>query len=196
MELHFDLSDQHNELKSQLNSTATANTTKNSNVTLLETQDGEHDLYTNSAFAIIVIGCIDLFISSFLLYVVLIRRYQLRVIVFVAAIWAFVMAFLNLVSFGITLSLKQYAEMGFFLFAGLIEIFCGYVILSYFHFMTVIVERGLDEMNMAYYAENNTVMTTAPSEIQMDDTGDDRLVMDDVNEDYPEFGDDGRIPLT
>ena len=86
--------------------------------------------------------------------------------------------------------------MGVFLFAGLTEIFCGYVILSYFHFMTVIVERGLDEMNMAYYAENNTVMTTAPSEIQMDDTGDDRLLMDDLNEDYPEFGDDGRIPLT
>lgn len=188
------MGDQHSKLKSLYNATTTTNAT--TNVTLLETQHGEPDLYTNSAFAIIVIGCIDLFISSFLLYVVLIRRYQLRVIVFVAAIWGFVMAFLNLVSFGITLSLKQYAEMGVFLFAGLTEIFCGYVILSYFHFMTVIVERGLDEMNMAYYAENNTVMTTAPSEIQMDDTGDDRLVMDDLNEDYPEFGDDGRIPLT
>ena len=192
--MHFDLSKQHNDLGSSFNLTAT-NTTK-SNTTFFVTKH-ENELYTDSAFAIIVIGCIDLFISSFLLYVVLIRRYQLRVVVFVAAIWAFVMAFLNLVSFGITLSLKQYAEMGVFLFVGSIEVFCGYVILSYFHFMTVIVERGLDEINnMAYYAENDTVMTTAPSEIQMDDTGDDRLVMDDINEDYPEFGDDGRIPLT
>ena len=194
MELHFDLKNQHNALASNYNSTAT-NITTHSNVTLFQSNNND-ELYTDSAFAIIVIGCMDLFISSFLLYVVLVRKYQLRVIVFVAAIWGFVMAFLNLVSFGVTLSLKQYAEMVVFLFAGLAECFCGYVILSYFHFMTVIVERGLDEMNMAYYSENNTVMTTAPLEIQMDDTIDDRMVMDDMNEDYPEFGDDGRIPLT
>ena len=87
-------------------------------------------------------------------------------------------------------------SISIFLIFGLVECFFGYVILSYFHFMTVVVERGLDEVNMAYYAEDNTVVTTVPSEIQMDEAGEDRFVMDDVQDDYPEFGDDGRIPLT
>eukprot|EP00111_Clytia_hemisphaerica_P005183 TCONS_00014940-protein len=191
LELHYHFDEQKKTITNNVNSTS-SNITSSFNISMESPHD---ELYTDSAFAIIVIGCIDLFISSFLLYVSLLRKYELRVVVFVAAIWGFVMAFLNLISFGITLSLGEYAEMALFLFVGLLESFFGYVILSFFHFMTVIVERGLDEVNMAYFAEDDTVITTIPSEIQMDDTGDDRLVMDDLNEDYPEFGDDGHIPL-
>jgi hypothetical protein len=181
------------------NSTVTNSTTAGNNtINAIHSIKKQRDLYTDSAFAIIVIGCIDLFISSFLLYVALLRKYELRIVVFVAAIWGFVMAFLNLISFGITLSLGEaWVEMSIFLVAGIMECFFGYVIFSYFHFMTVVIERGLDEVNMQYYADDDgTVVTTAPSEIQMDEANDNRLVMDDVNEDYPEFGDDGRIPLT
>lgn len=182
------------------NSTSPASNTTHiaRNQTSITRTDQHHGaLYSDSAFAIIVIGCIDLFISSFLLYVAVFRKYELRVVVFVAAIWGFVMAFLNFISFGITLSLGLYwIEFSIFLIVAILESFFGYVILSYFHFMTVVVERGLDEVNMVYYADEDTVVTTAPDEIQMDGAEDDRYIMDDLNEDYPEYGDDGRIPLT
>lgn len=176
------------------NNTVPRNHTSPKNVTVVP-RHGHGPLYEDSNFAFITIGCIDLFIASFLLYVTVQRKYELRVMVFVAAIWSFVMAFLNLISFGITLGLKLYIEFVLFLISGLVEWFFGYVILSYFHFMTVIVERGLDEVNMAYYAEDNTVVATVPSDVQMDEAIDERPIMDD-QDDFPEIGDDGNIPLT
>lgn len=164
----------------------------NSTKLITSKEDKHGALYDDSAFSVIVVGCIDLFISSFLLFVAMLRKYELRVIVFVAGIWGFVMAFLDIVSFGISIALKLYVEMAFFGIFGFLEIIFGYVILSYFKFMTVVVERGLDDINMSYYPEDPT---TDFSEVQMDEAVDERPIMDD-QDDFPMHGDDSRIVLT
>ena len=148
-------------------------------------------LYDDSAFAVIVIGVIDLFISSSLLYVAALQKYELRAVVFVAAIWGFVMAFLNTISFGICIALSMVVEMIVFLAIALMEGFFGYVILSYFKFMTVVVERGLDDVHMSYFPEDHS--NTDFSEVQMDEAVDERPIMDD--QDDMQY-DDRRIILT
>ena len=50
-------------------------------------------------------------ISAFLLYVAANRKYELRVVVFIAAIWSFVFAFLDLVSFAIFIVQSMWPEV-------------------------------------------------------------------------------------
>lgn len=154
---------------------------------------GRGALYDDSAFAVIVVGCIDMFISSFLLYVAAFRKYDLRVVVFIAAIWSFVFAFLDMVSCAVFIALHLWFEMGSFLFSASLEIFFGYVILSYFKFMTVVVERGLDDMHMSYFPEEPVSDVT---EVQMDDAYNERPVMDDLNHDDFNDDDEQKLVLT
>jgi len=145
-------------------------------------------LYDDSAFAVIVVGCIDVVISSCLLYVAAFRKYELRVLVFIAAIWSFVFAFLDMVSFAIFITLDMMFEMGSFLFHALLQLFFGYVVLSYFKFMTDAVERGLDHIQMSYYPGE---AITDVSEVQMEEAKDERPIMDDQDE----FDDDDESRL-
>lgn len=171
------------------------NTLSNQNSTNITNILKNDDLFEDSAFSIITIGCIDVLISMLLLYVAVRRQFKWRAVVFVAAIWGFVMAFLNLIAFGIVVSEHLFIEATMLLTMGILELFFGYVIMSYFHFMTVVIERGLNDVNMSYYADDNTIVTTVPSDVQMDEAVDERPIMDD-QDDFPEFGDDGKIPLT
>ena len=167
------------------NITINATTANSTMVSILRTRGA---LYDDSAFAVIVVGCIDIFISSFLLYVTAFRKYDLRVVVFIAAIWSFVFAFLDMVSFAVFVALSLMVEMGSFLFSALLEIFFGYVILSYFKFMTVVVERGLDDMHMSYFPEE---ANTGITEVQMDEANHERPIMDDQDD----FNDDDEQKL-
>jgi len=177
------------DLTSNLNKNITLNETWH-NTTTVSVFRNRGALYDDSAFAVIVVGCIDIFISSFLLYVAAFRKYDLRVVVFIAAIWSFVFAFLDMVSFAVFIALQLFVEMGSFLFSALLEIFFGYVILSYFKFMTVVVERGLDDMHMSYFPEEPISDVT---EVQMDDAYNETLTMDDLNQD--DFNDDDEQKL-
>lgn len=136
-------------------------------------------LYNDSAFAVIVVGCIDVVISACLLYVAAFRKYDLRVLVFIAAIWSFVFAFLDLVSFAIFITLHLWFEMGSFLFYSVLQLFFGFVVLSYFKLMTDVVERGLDHIQMSYFPEE---ALTDVSDVRMGEANDERPIMDDQDE--------------
>ena len=64
------------------------------------------------------------------------RRYDLRVVVFIASIWCFVDSFLNMVQFAVFVALNLLLDMVEFFIAALLQILFGYVLLSYFKFMT------------------------------------------------------------
>jgi len=57
----------------------------------------------------------------------------------------------------------------------------GYIILSYFKQVTVIVERGLNDMHISYFPNNQSQEL---AEVQMDDAVDERPIMDD-QDDFP-----------
>lgn len=102
----------------------------------------------------IVISIINLILNILLLYVALMCKYKWRIVIFVAASWLFVIAFLDLVSVFIFIALALFIEMAISLFAFLVGVFFGYVILCYFKVVTVVCERGLDGFNVSYLSEN------------------------------------------
>lgn len=102
----------------------------------------------------IVISIINLILNILLLYVALMRKYKWRIVIFVAASWLFVIAFLDLVSVFIFIALALFIEMAISLFAFLVGVFFGYVMLCYFKVVTVVCEHGLDGFNVSYLSEN------------------------------------------
>jgi len=158
----------------------TINATIQNTTATVPTLPTHGELYGDSAFAVIVFGCVDILISSFLIYVTFYRKYDLRVVVFIAAIWSFVFAFLDVVSFAIFIAQNMWVEVLAFLVHAVLEILFGYVILSYFKFMTVVVERGLAEVQMSYFPEET--VTEIHSEVQTCDGNDERPIMDDQDD--------------
>jgi len=138
-------------------------------------------LYDDSAFAAIIIGLIDLCLFIVLFYVTIMRKYNMRIVIFIAAIWSFVMAFLGVITFGISIATGLYIEMFISLGMTVASIVFGYIILSYFKQVTVIVERGLNDMHISYFPNNQSQEL---AEVQMDDAVDERPIMDD-QDDFP-----------
>ena len=111
-------------------------------------------LYNEASFAMIVIGIINLILNILLLYVALMNKYKWRIVIFVAASWLFVIAFLDLVSIFVLIGLHLFIEMAISLVVFFVDVFFCYVILCYFKFVTLVCERGLDEFNVSYFSEN------------------------------------------
>ncbi|XP_047143706.1 uncharacterized protein LOC124817532 isoform X1 [Hydra vulgaris] len=129
-------------------------------------------------FAGIVVGCLDVFISFFLLYVAARRKYKLHIVVFIAAVWCTAMGFLSLISFALSVTGQVYMDIAIFLITAVVEFYFAYVIFSYHKLICMVLERGLHDTNMTYFPEDHLNFTTDQTNKPVDE----QPIMDDQDD--------------
>merc|ERR1712048_154626 len=116
----------------------------------------DKDMFKDTAYTTICIGLLDLLIAVLLACVTYFRKYNFRIIIFIGCVWCFVMAFLSTISFGITIALRLPFESVISFVNVLIQLACGYIILSYFRLVCSIAENTGEVEPISYLPEEDT----------------------------------------